>query len=66
MGEEGKEVESMTKRIWIPGYVRANGNIVNGHYREMTEGKETRSRAATKGWKELKQKRTKRKKGRRE
>jgi len=45
----------MTKKIiWIPGYVRANGNIVKGHYREMTEDEETRSLAATKGWMKLK------------
>ncbi len=41
----------MTKRIYIPGYIRANGNVVKGHYRVMTEDEETRSAAATRGWK---------------
>lgn len=40
----------MTKKIYIPGYIRANGFRVKGHYREMTEDEETRSDAATKGW----------------
>lgn len=40
----------MTKKIYIPGYVRANGNRVEGHNREMTESETTRSEAATKGW----------------
>lgn len=40
----------MKKKIYIPGYIRANGDVVNGHYREMTEGKTTRSVAARIGW----------------
>jgi len=42
------------KWIWIPGYVRKNGNIVKGHYRRMTEDEKTRSLAAIKGWMNLK------------
>jgi len=44
------------KWIWIPGYVRANGNFVRGHYRRMTEDEETRSLAAIRGWMKLKKK----------
>jgi hypothetical protein len=40
----------MAKKIYIPGYVRANGNVVRGHFREMTESKTTRSLAAIEGW----------------
>ncbi|MEM3859941.1 MAG: hypothetical protein QXS81_01090 [Candidatus Micrarchaeaceae archaeon] len=46
----------MTKRIYIPGYVRANGFAVKGHYRNMTESKETRSIAAIIGWQKRKAK----------
>lgn len=46
----------MRKRIYIPGYVRANGDVVNGHYRIMTEGKTTRSVAAKIGWAKRKMK----------
>ncbi|MEM0148274.1 MAG: hypothetical protein QXN16_00665 [Candidatus Micrarchaeaceae archaeon] len=44
----------MTKRIYIPGYVRKNGFIVKSHYRRMTEPKETRSFAAIIGWQKRK------------
>lgn len=45
-----REDENMTKKIYIPGYVRANGFRVRGHFRVMTETKSVRSGAATKGW----------------
>jgi hypothetical protein len=41
---------NMSKRIYVPGYVRTNGFVVRGHFRKMTETKSTRSTAATKGW----------------
>jgi hypothetical protein len=41
-------------KIYIPGYVRKNGNRVEGHYREMTETKSVRSDAATRGWEKRK------------
>jgi hypothetical protein len=44
----------MTKKIYIPGYVRRNGYVVKGHYRTMTEDKVTRAQAALKGWEKRK------------
>jgi hypothetical protein len=44
------------KSIYIPGYYRANGDFVEGHYRKMTEGKLTRSIAAKIGWAKKKMK----------
>ncbi len=46
----GSSKQKRRKRIYIPSYIRANGYIVKGHYRHMTEDKATRSEAAAKGW----------------
>lgn len=44
----------MTKKVYIPGYIKADGTVIKGHYRTMTESKKVRSIAALLGWKNRK------------